>query len=243
MPTKIEVLATLQLVDQSLRAKTRTVAEGEGRVAALEEAVSAQTAAASAARVELAALGARQRDLEGRLAAAEAKMKDRRMRMTRIRNDKELGLARREVDLLKEEIGTLETELMAVMEQVEGATAKLAGLDTELARLAAERDREASELRETLARLSSEIERERATRSELVQTIDGDLRRKYEMIFSRRGGLAVVEVRSGICQGCRMRVPPQLFNQIQRNAEVILCPSCQRMLYAPTRDPCLGSEN
>ena len=231
MPTQIEVLATLQLVDQSLHTKTRAVAEGEGRVAALEEAVRAQTAAASAAREELAALGARQRDLEGRLAVAEAKMKDRRMRITRIRNDKELGLARREVELLKEETGTLETELVAVMEQVEGGAAKLAGLEAELARLVAERDREASELRETLTRLSAEIERERAARSELAQTIDGDLRRKYEMIFSRRGGLAVVEVRSGICQGCRMRVPPQLFNQIQRNAEVILCPSCQRMLY------------
>jgi len=231
LPTQIEVLATLQLVDQSLHTKTRAVAEGEGRVAALEEAVRAQTAAASAAREELAALGARQRDLEGRLAVAEAKMKDRRMRITRIRNDKELGLARREVDLLKEETGTLETELVAVMEQVEAATAKLQGLDAELARLVAERDREASELRETLARLSAEIERERAARSELAQTIDDDLRRKYEMIFSRRGGLAVVEVRSGICQGCRMRVPPQLFNQIQRNAEVILCPSCQRMLF------------
>src|SRR5205823_11549605 len=121
--------------------------------------------------------------------------------------------------------------LVAVMEQVEGAAAKRAGLEAELARLVTERDREASELRETLARLSAEIERERAARSELAQTIDDDLRRKYEMIFSRRGGLAVVEVRSGICQGCRMRVPPQLFNQIQRNAEVILCPSCQRMLF------------
>ena len=153
------------------------------------------------------------------------------MRITRIRNDKELGLARREVELLKEETGALETELVAVMEQVEVAAAKLQGLDAEFARLTAERDREAGELRETLARLSGEIERERATRSELVQTIDGDLRRKYEMILSRRGGLAVVEVRGGICQGCRMRVPPQLFNQIQRNEEVILCPSCQRMLF------------
>ncbi len=231
MPTQIEVLATLQLVDQSLHTKTRAVAEGEGRVAALEEALQAQAAAASTAREELAALGPRQRDLEGRLAVAEAKMKDRRMRITRIRNDKELGLARREVELLKEETGALETELVAVMEQVEVAAAKLQGLDAEFARLTAERDREAGELRETLARLSGEIERERATRSELVQTIDGDLRRKYEMIFSRRGGLAVVEVRGGICQGCRMRVPPQLFNQIQRNEEVILCPSCQRMLF------------
>jgi predicted nucleic acid-binding Zn-ribbon protein len=231
LPTQIEVLASLQQVDQSLRTKTLAVAEGEGRVAALEEAVRGQTAAATAARDELAGLAARQRDLEGRLAAAEAKMKDRRMRITRIRNDKELGLAKREVELLKEELATLETELVAVMEQVEAATAKLQGLESELARLTADRDAEAASLRETLARLGADIEREKATRTELVQTVESDLRRKYEMIFSRRGGLAVVEVRSGICQGCRMRVPPQLYNEIQRNEQVILCPSCQRMLF------------
>ena len=68
-------------------------------------------------------------------------------------------------------------------------------------------------------------------RTELIQTVDGELRRKYEMIFSRRGGLAVVEIREGACQGCRIRVPPQLFNEIQRNEHVILCPSCQRILF------------
>jgi len=231
LPSQIEVLASLQLVDQSLRTKSLAIAEGEGRVAALEEAVRGQTAAASAAREQLAALNTRQRDLETRLAAAEAKMKDRRMRITRIRNDKELGLAKREVELLKEETNGLESELVSVMEQVEAGTAKLQGLEGELARLTAERDAEANELRDKLGRLSGEMERERATRSELLQNVDGDLRRKYEMIFSRRGGVAVVEVREGICQGCRMRVPPQLFNEIQRNEQVILCPSCQRMLF------------
>jgi uncharacterized protein len=231
LPTQIEVLANLQLVDQSLRTKSLAVAEGEGRVAALEEAVRGQTAAANAAREEVAGLTARQRDLESRLTAAETKMKDRRMRITRIRNDKELGLAKREVELLKEETSTLETELVAVMEQAEAAAAKLQGLETELARLTGERDAEANELREKIERLSGEMERERATRTELIETVDGDLRRKYEMIFSRRGGLAVVEVRGGICLGCRMRVPPQLFNEIQRNEHVILCPSCQRMLF------------
>ena len=231
MPTQIETLATLQLVDQSLRSKSLAVAEGEGRVAALEEAVNAQTAAAGAARAENAGLASRQRDLEGRLAAAEAKMKDRRMRITRIRNDKELGLARREVDLLKEEMSALEAELVAVMEQAEASAAKLQGLETELSRLTGERDAEAGELREKIVRLTGEIERDRAARTELMLNVDGDLRRKYEMIFSRRGGVAVVEVRSGICQGCRMRVPPQLFNEIQRNDQILLCPSCQRILF------------
>ena len=231
MGTQIELLATLQVVDQSLRAKTLAITEGEQRVAELEEAVREQTGTTTTARAVVAELGTRQRDLEGRLAVAETKAKDRRMRITRIRNDKELGLAKREIDLLKEETGTLETELVAVMEQAEAATAKLKEHETELRRLSAERDAEASALRETLARLSAEVERERATRSELIETVDGDLRRKYEMIFTRRGGLAVVEIRGGTCQGCRMRIPPQLSNEIQRNEQVILCPNCQRMLY------------
>ena len=231
MPKQIEFLARLQLVDQSLRAKTLEVAEGQARVDALESAVQAETAAASAVRAELAVLGTRQRDLEGRLAAAEAKMKDRRMRITRIRNDKELGLAKREVELLKEETSGLETELVEVMEQAEAATAKVNGVETELTRLVTARDGEVGELKVRLDQLNTEIERERVVRTELSETVDQELRRKYEMIFSRRGGVAVVEIREGICQGCRMRIPPQLFNEIQRNERVIPCPSCQRILY------------
>ncbi len=231
MATQIELLADLQIVDQSLRAKTLEVTEGEARAAALEEGIRAQKAAATAVREEVAGLAAKQRDLEGRLTAAETKMKDRRMRITRIRNDKELGLAKREIELLKEETSTIETELVSIMEEGETASARLTGLETELARLTTTRDGEAADQREKFARLAAEIERERARRSELVQTVDSDLRRKYELIFSRRGGVAVVEIRGGICQGCRMRVPPQLFNEIQRNQHVILCPSCQRILF------------
>ena len=231
MTTQIELLATLQTVDQRLRSKTLEVADGQGRVVELEEAVRTQTGGTEAAREAMAALTARQRDLEARLAAAETKMKDRRMRLTRIRNDKDLGVAKREVDLLKEEVTALETELMTVMEQVEAATTKQKEIDAELARLTAARDAEAATLAEKLDRLTAEITREQATRTELVRTVDGELRRKYEMIFSRRGGLAVVEIREGTCQGCRMRVPPQLFNEIQRNTNVVLCPSCQRILY------------
>jgi predicted nucleic acid-binding Zn-ribbon protein len=231
LPTQIELLATLQIVDQSLRAKSLEISDGEARVAALDEALRGQTATTTAAREEHAALAARQRDLEAKLTAAETKAKDRRMRITRIRNDKELGLMRRELDILKEETSALETELVGVMELVEASTAKLQTAESELARLRGERDEQAAALRDVLARLSDEMSREKAERSTLIQTVDGDLRRKYEMIFSRRGGLAVVEIRGGICQGCRMRVPPQLFNEIQRNDHVIPCPSCQRMLY------------
>ena len=154
------------------------------------------------------------------------------MRITRIRNDKELGLAKREMEILKDEASTFETELVGVMEQAETAGAKADGLEAELAKLTAERNRESMELKEKVGRLGGEIEKERASRAELAKTLEEDLRRRYEMIFSRRGGLAVVEARGGICQGCRMHVPPQLFNEMQRHLErVFVCPSCQRILF------------
>jgi len=231
LPSQIELLVQLQQVDQTLRANTQAVGAGEQRVAELEDAYRTKAAATDQARTVATALSARQRELEERLSAAESKMKDRRMRITRIRNDKELGLARREVDLLKEEITGLETELQQVYEQVEAATAGLAGLEGELKGLAEAREAEAVALKDTIARLGADIERDRSRRQALIDTVDAALRQRYEMILSRRGGLAVVPVRDGTCQGCRMRVPPQLYNQIQRNDQVILCPSCQRMLH------------
>ena len=54
---------------------------------------------------------------------------------------------------------------------------------------------------------------------------------RYEMIFSRRGGLAVAPAKSGTCQGCRMRMPPQLYNEIQKHLKIHFCPNCQRILY------------
>ena len=231
MRAQIEALAALQRVDQSLRENTQALQAGESRVAALEQAVQTHETAVAAIEAELSGLAARQRDLEGRLSAAETKMKDRRMRITRIRNDKELGLAKREVELLKEEAGGLEVELLAVLEQVDAVTKRFEAAQAELASLTTARDTEATQLRDTIGRLGAEIERDRGRRGELVEAVDGDLRRRYEMIFSRRGGVAVVAVRGGTCQGCHMNVPPQLFNLIQRNEQLILCPNCQRMLF------------
>ncbi|HXJ36698.1 MAG TPA: C4-type zinc ribbon domain-containing protein [Candidatus Eisenbacteria bacterium] len=231
MPSQIELLIQIQQVDQNLRENTQAVSSGESRVTELEEAYQAKSSATEQGRATASALATKQRDLEARLADAESKMKDRRMRITRIRNDKELGLAKREVDLLKDEITGIEAELQQVYEQVEAATTTLAALEGELKTIAESREAEATALRDTIARLGADIERDRTRRQALLETVDVELRRRYEMILSRRGGLAVVPVRDGTCQGCRMRVPPQLYNQIQRGEQVILCPSCQRMLH------------
>ena len=54
---------------------------------------------------------------------------------------------------------------------------------------------------------------------------------KYEQIFERRGGSAVVVGRQGVCTGCHMNVPPQMYNELQKFRDIRQCPNCHRILF------------
>jgi predicted nucleic acid-binding Zn-ribbon protein len=236
LTTQVALLAQLQRVDQNLKSNSEAVEARRSALAQLDAQIAAQRGQVAAAEADLAALERRQRELDAQLTDAETKMKDRRMRIARIRNDKELGLVRREIDALKEVTSAAETELLGLMEQGDARKTAVEAARQALAALEATRAGEAEELEATVTRVSGVIEEDRSRRDTILATVDADLHRRYELIFSRRGGVAVASVRSGTCQGCHMNVPPQLFNQLRRNEQVFLCPSCQRILFWDPQD-------
>jgi hypothetical protein len=68
-------------------------------------------------------------------------------------------------------------------------------------------------------------------RDNLLSVVDKTLRDSYNRLISRRGGMAVVNVKNGVCLGCFMNIPPQLFIEVTKNNRLILCPSCNRIFY------------
>ena len=46
-----------------------------------------------------------------------------------------------------------------------------------------------------------------------------------------RDGLAVVEVREELCLGCRVKIRPQVFEEVRTGAGLRQCDSCTRFLY------------
>jgi len=68
-------------------------------------------------------------------------------------------------------------------------------------------------------------------RDNLLSVVDKTLRDTYNRLISRRGGTAVVNVKNGVCLGCFMNIPPQLFIEVTKNNRLILCPSCNRIFY------------
>ena len=48
----------------------------------------------------------------------------------------------------------------------------------------------------------------------------------------QRKMVAVAPLRGEICGACHVRLRPAVTQQIRRNAEIVTCDSCQRILYA-----------
>ena len=156
---------------------------------------------------------------------------DKRMRMNRIKNIKELQALQREIDQIKQNNGGLEEQLITIMEEIEGVKAAIKSKEEELAKIQDEWKQKQEEMQAQISGIDQSVSEASTRRQSIASQVTGDLISRYELIFSRRAGTAVVEVTGGICQGCYMNIPPQLWNEIIRNEKVNLCPSCQRILY------------
>ncbi len=231
MGTQIEVLVNLQIIDLQLRERTDAIEVLRRELADLDATLATQRQALEAVRAERADLESRRRDVEGTLTDEEAKMTDRRMRLNRIRNEKEASAVRREIEVAKEGTGLLEENLMQIFDMLDGVKARETELATAFEALETKRANEKERTDLEIDELSNGLDESRRRRETLAGELEAPLRRQYETILSRKKGQAVVEIRSGNCEGCHMRVAPQLANEIYRNTRVIQCPSCHRILY------------
>lgn len=237
MASPVERLFALQQVDSEFRALRLELAVLESAASEVKTEVGTKRSVTQAKRQEMADLERQRRDMENKISEEEEKTKDRRMRMQRIRNERELGALRREVELSRELSTQLEENLLRLLDGGDSKVGELKALEADLAvaeQRLAERERERTERSQALA---AELERLTAERTRIADELEESLRRRYDLLFGRKDGLAVVEVRKdGNCGGCRMRIPPQLITQIHRNSDVVFCPSCQRILCVPPAD-------
>jgi predicted nucleic acid-binding Zn-ribbon protein len=228
---QIEILASLQTVDREIKEQTGLKQGLLSELQTKEKEFQAKKreievlAAAYAEKEKLRAEKDRVFQDEGRKAT------DKRMRMNRIKNVKELQALQREIDQTRESNGALEEELIKIMQDMDALKAQIQTKESEMAAIREEWQNKQQELKTQITGIDQSVSEAASRRQSIASQVTGDLISRYELIFSRRGGTAVVEVAGGICQGCYMNIPPQLGNEIIRSDKVHLCPSCQRFLY------------
>jgi predicted nucleic acid-binding Zn-ribbon protein len=228
---EITRLMSLQAIDRELREMEESLASVAGRVEELRRECEAYQAELEQLAAEEQESGLTRRSLEKELAEGEARIRNKRMRLNQVRNDKEMQALTAEVESLKENNQRLEADVIAQMEGAEPRGPRIAQLQELVERKQAEVAAVEQEIAAQIEDLKISISKQRVDRDLMAREIDGSLLQRYQMIFSRRGGIAVIEARGGTCQGCRMRLPPQLYNELQKHLQVHYCPNCNRILY------------
>jgi len=185
-------------------------------------------------------VGGQKQQMDEATALLEAQVDDLKMRSdmlarskaksAKARNMREAEAAERELDAVRRSIRDGESE----KERLEGVIAKAREtLDEPLAELEkqkAELTEAESGVEERLAELRKERDEITAGREEFVSQIPKRFYRTYERIRPQIHP-AVVEAKDGVCMGCRMRIAPQLFNQLIRGDDFYRCQQCNRFLY------------
>ncbi len=231
LDSQIDRLAALQDVDRRLKDRRDRMAALVNEADDYELQIARQRELVAGLASERDALETRRATMDRQLEVAGAKIRDNRMRMNRVKNNVELLALQREIDLSKEANLQIEDELLHVMELVEGLSAQLNEAQASLAKLEDQADAAVAQRRAEADTLRQEVDDELRGRELLAEGMDASLRSMYEQIFERRGGNAVVAARNGICSGCRMHIPPQLYNELQKYRDIRQCPNCRRILY------------
>jgi hypothetical protein len=90
----------------------------------------------------------------------------------------------------------------------------------------------------------AELQRLTAERAEVASRISKEALVIFERVAHGRKGIAVAEARNGLCVVCHVRLRPQVFNEVRRNAAILQCESCTRILYfVPPAAPTAPQQN
>jgi predicted nucleic acid-binding Zn-ribbon protein len=168
---------------------------------------------------------------EKELDLEKEKIKKYESRLYEVKTNKEYQALLKEIETAKQANDKEEEEIIEIMVKVEDLKKDLESTSKLLKEKEKVAEAEKKKLLGEMDSVDKTIVDLKQQRDNLLSVVDKTLLDTYSMLISRRGGTAVVNVKNGVCLGCFMNIPPQLFIEVTKNNRLILCPSCNRIFY------------
>ncbi len=170
-------------------------------------------------------------NLENELAEKKELLASSQKKLTSVQNNKEYESVLRELDSLKKSISDGESKLKEMTNlnfkyESEFATVKelTENLQQQLEDLKNSKVDEDKELHNELIEIKEK-------RDNFTTDIKKSVLAKYERVRVHRSNIGIVAVKDEVCDGCYMRIPPQLYVDVKKDKSIYSCPHCQRILY------------
>lgn len=232
MHEQLEALEELAKTDQAFRQVDVELGEIDGQLAELRANVEKIRELLDRERAQLADAERLRGSQQAEVVAIDEKTTRSKKRQEIARNTREMEATTRELDVLKREREERLKEGERVEQVIAEVKASITRHEADFNELARLRDAEEAGAKTRSEELRARKDAMAGERKAVSSRIRADLLRIYTMVFTKRG-TGVAECAGGVCRGCNVSIPPQLFNQIVRLDRVYQCPQCLRILLPP----------
>jgi predicted nucleic acid-binding Zn-ribbon protein len=176
--------------------------------------------------------------LEGDLEMESERTKRSQLKLLEIKTNKEYQALLKEIETGREHNSQQEEEIIKMLDEIDRLKTDYAGMVEKAREERKQIEEEQARIREQMVQVEQNITEWHHRREEIIRELDPELVKRYTTLKERRNGIAIVLVMNEGCQGCYVNIPPQLYNEVQRNKEIIMCPNCQRILYWEEKGAC-----
>jgi uncharacterized protein len=232
LENRLRLFYSLQIVDSNLDELQEMKGDLPQIVADLSETVKGKLANRKVLEDTLkkAIVGRDQADVD--ILTLKEKIEKYKTQQFQVKTNKQYDTLAREIDLSQEKI----TKLQKDMESLEG---KSANAKEDLEKIEPEIEALQTELaarKKELAAVNKEHEDEELKlqhqREKIVARITKADYQMYDRIRKAKEGRAIVPVQRNSCGGCFNRVTPQRVLELRKNAAIITCERCGRVLVS-----------
>jgi len=229
---ELESLLQLQKTDLEIRKLLSEKEECPKRLEALKEQVEEEESYLKETTERITQLNKHKIELEDELELENVRLNKSQQRLSTIKTDREYQAVFKEIEDIKRANKEREDEILLTMNQIEELEKEIKSKKEALSQLQKEMEVEQKQVDKTEKELSKKIAALEKERDKLAAKVKPNLLTKYNFLKDKRQGIVISNVTAGVCSGCHMNIPPQLFNELLRDERIHVCPTCQRIIYA-----------
>jgi predicted nucleic acid-binding Zn-ribbon protein len=236
MKQQLQLLWKLQTVEQQIEEAQRKKVAYPLELERLQALLMAQEEQQEEERRRIEELEKERIAMEGELELENERIKRSQLKLLEIKTNKEYQALLKEIETGKEHNSQREEEIIRMLDEIDQLKTDYASSRERVRKEKEEIEKETAQVKEQMVKVEQDIGHWHQTREEILKETDPDLLKRYTALKEKRNGIAIVLVKNEGCQGCFVNIPPQMYNEVQKNKEIILCPNCHRILYWENKD-------